>query len=426
MKDKMKKIADFVRQKCSADDFTLRIFHNHDLYSRFAQNGITQHIDGKNLQIKLDVAFDNKTGSALVNQNNEENLVYLIKTAEEMAKVNKPDPEFMASETDHELRKLEEPATATKKLTVQQMVDGIEKCVENARFKKAKISGLSHKHISQNYMITKNGFCGYDEHGIFSHSMTMKKGGRETKVERSCKDFAQFSMKENLQQLNQQFDSLQEPQQIKNERMPVIMRPQAFLTWIYYLIWTYRRREADEGMNPYTNKIGKKFFGEKFSLRSVIDNPVLQTPRFDHDGLPTKHIDWIEKGVIKNMQADRYYAKKQNIEPASIFNIAIDGGQTSEEEMMQKAGRGIILNSLWYIRPVDMKAGEWTGLTRDGVLYFEDGKIKKAVTNFRWNEILHNATKRILALGPAQQIEYIAQIPTVLIDDFNFVDVTTF
>lgn len=426
MKDKMKKIADFVRQNCSADDFTLRIFHNHDLYSRFAQNGITQHIDGKNLQINLEVAFDNKTGTALVNQNDEASLERLIKTAEEMAKLNKPDPEFMPSEPEHKLPKLTPPATATRNLTVEKMVDGIEKCVKNAEKKSAKISGLSHKQINQYYMETKNGFNGYDELGSFSHSMTMKKGGRETKVERSCKDFAQFSMEENLQQLNQQFDSLQEPQQIKYEKMPVIMRPQAFLKWIFYLIWTYQRREADEGMNPYTDKIGKKFFGEKFSLRSVIDNPALHTPRFDQYGFPTKHIDWIEKGVIKNMQADRYYAKQKNIEPASIYNVVIDGGNTSEEEMMQKVGRGIILNSLWYIRPVDMKAGEWTGLTRDGVLYFEDGKVKKAVTNFRWNEILHDATKRILALGPAQQIEYMAQIPTVLIDDFNFVDVTTF
>jgi hypothetical protein len=46
--------------------------------------------------------------------------------------------------------------------------------------------------------------------------------------------------------------------------------------------------------------------------------------------------------------------------------------------------------------------------------------------NFRWNEILHKATKRILALGESVQQEYYAMIPAMLIDDFNFVDVTTF
>jgi predicted Zn-dependent protease len=94
--------------------------------------------------------------------------------------------------------------------------------------------------------------------------------------------------------------------------------------------------------------------------------------------------------------------------------------------MMKMVERGVILNNLWYIRPVDAKSGVWTGLTRDGVLYFEDGEIKHSVTNFRWNEILHDATKRIIALGKAVQVEHYAVLPTIMFDDFNFVDVTTF
>lgn len=426
MKDKMKQLADSIKKYCKADDYAFHIVESQDLHTRFAQNGITQHINGTNLQISLEVAFDNKTGAAEVNQTDKDSLKYLVKTAENLAKLNKPDPEFVSSETAHDLRNLEKPADKTLKLNIKEVVDGIEKCIANAKKKNAKISGISQKNITSHYMETKNGFSGYDKTAHFSHSMTMKKGGIETKVERSCREYADFSMQNNIEQLNSQFDSLQEPQKMDYGRLPVIMRPQAFLTWIYYLIWTFQRREADEGMNPYTNKIGERFFGENFSLRSLVDDPKIQAPRFDSNGIPTKNIDWILNGVIKNMQTRRYYAKKKKIPPASIFNVVIDGGNSSEEEMMKMVDRGIILNSLWYIRPVDMKSGEWTGLTRDGVLYFEDGKIKNAVTNFRWNEILHNATKKIIALGPSQQIQYNAKVPTVLINDFNFVDVTTF
>jgi predicted Zn-dependent protease len=94
--------------------------------------------------------------------------------------------------------------------------------------------------------------------------------------------------------------------------------------------------------------------------------------------------------------------------------------------MMKQVERGVIVNNLWYIRPVDTKSGEWTGLTRDGVLYFENGEIQHSLTNFRWNEVLHDVTKRILALGPPVQLRPEIVVPTMLIDDFNFVDVTTF
>ncbi len=435
MKDKMMKCGELVKRICKADDFTLQIGHSQDLHTRFAQNAITQHIDGESLRsgswtvsggVNLKVAFGNKTGSASVNQLDEESIISLVKKAENIAKINKPDPEYVASEGKHTLREMEKPAVATVNLSVEKIVDGIEKCIKNAERKDGKLSGISEKHVRSNYMLTKNGFEGYDESASYSHSMTIKKKGIETKVYRAVSDYDRFSMNELIERLNEQFDSLNEPEPYEKGRLPVIMRPQAVLHWLNYLVWTLQQREADDGLNPYTGQIGKHFFGDKFSLKSTISDPHISAPLFTNNGLPAEDTEWIVNGVIKKMQADRYYAKKKGIKPASLFNLVIEGGDTSEQEMMKKVKRGVILNNLWYIRPIDAKTGEWTGLTRDGVLYFEDGKIKKAVTNFRWNEVLHDATKRILALGPAYQILPHATIPTIMIDDFNFVDVTTF
>jgi len=70
--------------------------------------------------------------------------------------------------------------------------------------------------------------------------------------------------------------------------------------------------------------------------------------------------------------------------------------------------------------------GELTGMTRDGVLYFEDGKVKHAVNNLRFNEIPHDTTRRILALGKNVLASSHMKLPTMLIDGFNFVDKTSF
>ena len=94
--------------------------------------------------------------------------------------------------------------------------------------------------------------------------------------------------------------------------------------------------------------------------------------------------------------------------------------------MMQMVPRGLIINRFWYIRTVDTKAGELTGMTRDGVLYFENGKVKHAVNNLRFNEIPHDMTRRILALGKEKLTALSMIVPTALIDNFNFVDKTTF
>ncbi len=72
------------------------------------------------------------------------------------------------------------------------------------------------------------------------------------------------------------------------------------------------------------------------------------------------------------------------------------------------------------------KSGELTGLTRDGILYYKNGKFEKSVNNFRWNEIPHDMTRRILALGKQVVNDTHSIIPTMLIKDFTLVDNTRF
>jgi len=424
--DEYKKICDYIKKKSTADDFTFGIDTTDKLYIRFAQNAITQNITGKNILLTLRVAFDNKTGESYINQTDENALNYLISTAEETARLNKPDPEFVPSESYHELPPAKKPATATLQLTEKQIIDEIEKVVRNAEKKEAKVFGLSNKVYTQKYLFTKNGFEGSDEQAYFSHSMTMRKDEIETKVSKSIKDFSRFSMENLISELNNQFDSLKTPQPMEKGRIPVILRPAAVLEWLLYIVWTFDLRNADEGITPYTNQVGKKFFGEKFSLMSDSDDPQLTAERFDDMGVPNYTTNWITHGTIENMRTSRWYAKKKGIEPKNIFNIKVAGENLSESELMNMVKRGVIVNRFWYIRPVDMKTGEWTGLTRDGVLYFEDGKVLHPVMNFRWNEIFHDASRRVLALGKSVQQEHYARIPAMLINDFNFVDVTTF
>ena len=425
-KQEMQKAAEFIRKNVKADDFYFSVTASEDLLTRFAQNGITQHITGDKLHVSLGVDFDNKNGQASGNNLDEDSLNYLIKTAESMAKLNQPDPENVQSEGVHKLPDVNNYSQNTAALSVEKIVDDIKICVENAKNRDAKLSGISEKRLNHTMLTTKNGFEGFDQFASFSHSMTMKKEGVETKVSRSVKDHAKLDFPALIDQLNSQFDSLSNPVQIEKGRIPVILRPAAVLNWLQYLIWTFDRRTADEGHTPFTDQIGKQFFGKDFTFRSSLDDPDLNAAKFLNGGVPAENVNWIVNGVLKNMSATRYYAKQKNLKALRPYNIIVEGGDTSEAEMIKMVKRGVIVNNFWYIRPIDRKIGEWTGLTRDGVLYFEDGKIQKSVTNFRWNEILHDATKRILAMGPVIQQEYYAKIPTLLIDDFNFVDVTTF
>ena len=94
-----------------------------------------------------------------------------------------------------------------------------------------------------------------------------------------------------------------------------------------------------------------------------------------------------------------------------IGNLVLSGeadGPTLED-MVARTGRGLLLTSLWYLRDVDPRALLLTGLTRDGVYLVEDGRIRGAVNNFRFNASPVGVLGRVLEVGrtePALPREY--------------------
>lgn len=422
----IEKAIKYIQKNCKADDHFISIWVKDSHETRFAQNCITQHIAGSNVQLGLEVAYDNKTGKSRTNQLDEESLKRLISTAQDMAKSNQPDPEFMPSVGSAKVPTPKNLIEATVELAPETMVEIVRDSIANAEKKGAMVSGMTEKHHQRSIIVTKNGFYGDAEFSEFGHSMTMKKGNAETKVSFADKNFANFRLKKELDRLNAQMDSLSDPQVFEAQQIPVIIRPAALVELFGFMSYMMNRRQADEGMTPYTGQLGKDFFGKNFSLYSTLKDKDLIANPFSGEGLPSEEIKWVDKGRLLNMPTNRYWAKETNSKPSQPYNFLISGGDASEAEMMKMAGKGLIINRFWYIRFVDMKRGELTGMTRDGVLYFEKGKIKHAVNNLRWNEIPHEVTHRIMAMGKSELVEAYAKIPTMLIDKFNFVDKTSF
>lgn len=418
---------ELLNTQCDADDWSMMITSMDGIATRFAQNGITQHIAGKKEEVRLSLSYKNCTGAASINQISEEKFIELIQVVREIALLNPPNPEHMPTlgmPTCIEVSNFDQAVAA---LTENELVDIIETVVRRAEGMNATLSGMTERYIQFDGHYTKNGINNERSLTDFSHSMTLKRDTVETRVSKECKRYRDFNLEEEWSQLVSQFDSLSNPMDMEAETIPVILRPQAVVDLFSFMLYFMDRRDADNGMSPYSGKLGQQCFGELFNCQSSIAEEDLLIPTYYADGLPTTTIDWIQKGILENLQTSRFYAKEIGAEPKPYpYNVFIPGADTTEEEMMKLVKRGLIINRFWYIRVVDDKSGELTGMTRDGVLYFEDGKIKHAVNNFRFNEIPYLATQRLLALGKSKLVSIDYKVPTMLIDDFHFEDKTSF
>src|SRR5690606_20778011 len=100
-------------------------------------------------------------------------------------------------------------------------------------------------------------------------------------------------------------------------------------------------------------------------------------------------------------------------------NVIMEGGNQSLEDMIKSTKRGILDTRLWYIRAVDPQTLLYTGLTRDGTFYIENGKIKHPVKNFRFNESPIIMLNNLQALDKRQRINSSLK-PPMKISDFTF------
>ena len=97
----------------------------------------------------------------------------------------------------------------------------------------------------------------------------------------------------------------------------------------------------------------------------------------------------------------------------------MNGGNTSLEDLIKDTRRGVLVTRLWYIRTVDPQTLLYTGLTRDGTFFIENGRIKHPIKNFRFNESPIIMLNNLEALGEQVRING-NLIPYMKVRDFTF------
>ncbi|MEN9509322.1 MAG: hypothetical protein RLZZ621_1885, partial [Gemmatimonadota bacterium] len=158
---------------------------------------------------------------------------------------------------------------------------------------------------------------------------------------------------------------------------------------------------------------------------------------YDDDGLPIEKVVWIENGVVKNLNYDRYWAQKQGVQPTRSGgggfrgagrSLRMMGGDASIADMVKSTERGVLVTRFWYIRPVDARTILYTGLTRDGTFLIENGKVTRPIKNFRFNESPIFFLNNLQAMGTTMRINASENLgaggavymPAIKVRDFTF------
>ncbi|WP_371357578.1 metallopeptidase TldD-related protein, partial [Hydrocoleum sp. CS-953] len=176
--------------------------------------------------------------------------------------------------------------------------------------------------------------------------------------------------------INRAFASRQ-PKEITPGVYPVIFSGAALADLLIWLIFNLDARAADEGRSfmsrtdetgkPEGNRVGEQIFSPLVQLQRYPGHPLLQLGNFSADGLSNHYLDIIKDGVPQTLSYSRYWAAQQGKQPTgSMFPIVMQGSEQSLPDLISQTERAILVNRSWYVRYVNPRTLEVTGMTRDG------------------------------------------------------------
>jgi PmbA protein len=154
---------------------------------------------------------------------------------------------------------------------------------------------------------------------------------------------------------------------------------------------------VEAGMSFLGDKVGQKVASDCIS---IADDPTLEgtygaTP-FDAEGLPTRRNHIIEGGVLKGYLHNSTTAKKFNTSTTANaglvaprpFNLVVEPGQKSLDELIASVEKGIYVTNNWYLRYQNYQSGDFSTIPRDAMFIIEGGKLARPVKELRISDNL--------------------------------------
>src|SRR5581483_8863342 len=98
-KDQAAEIFAKIRKYSSAEEVEALFFGGHSALTRFANNTIHQNVAEEHYGVSVRTVFGGRTARASTNKLDDESLKRVVRSSEELAKVQQPDPDLLPMAT---------------------------------------------------------------------------------------------------------------------------------------------------------------------------------------------------------------------------------------------------------------------------------------------------------------------------------------
>ena len=433
-KTKALDLIDFAIAQSQADGVFVSLSNSETALSRFSENQISQNVRKNTFSLTVTSYFGKRSASASTTELNREAIAATLKRAEDLARIAPEDPEWvelLPEQTYSDRTPAFDEATANlsplKKGEIIQQVCALSK--------EAGVNGsgtLSFK-VSLNAIGNSAGLRGCDRTTEADFSFTARIDNGSSWNRCTAWSIEQLPIVELTTKVIQRAIASRNPQSIEPGDYTVIFEPAAFASLLPWVIWNLDARAADEGRSFMSrndngklvgNKVGEQLFNPIVQVQRNPTHPLLQSGRFFGNGLSNIPLDIIKDGMVQTLSYSRYWAKEQDQKPTgAMYPIVMTGSEQTVSDLIASTERGILVTRAWYVRYVNPRTLEVTGMTRDGTFLIENGKVSHPIRNLRFNQSLPEMLKNVVEVSQPKRCGG-SVVPGCKVKNFHFSSIT--
>jgi predicted Zn-dependent protease len=433
--DEALSLVEKVIKQSEAEEVFVSLSTGEESLSRYSENQMTQNISKNRFSLSITSYFGKRSASASTTEIDQEAIKDTIRRSEELARIAPEDPEWvpLLEPQTYEQRTpaFDEATAALSPLARGEMVQRV--CALSA---KAGVEGSGSLSTEAFLRAVGNsrGLRASDRGTDADFSFTARIENGSSWSQRSGFAIDQLPIESLTEQLIERALASRHPREVNPGTYPVVFDGAAFGDLLSWVIWNLDARAADEGRSfmsrtdeagkPAGNRLGEQMFSPLVQVQRNPAHPLLQLGTCFGDGLSNHYTEVIKDGVPQTLSYSRYWAQQQGKEPTgAMFPIVMSGSNQSLADLIAQTERGILVNRAWYVRYINPRTLEVTGMTRDGTFWIEDGQIAYPIKNLRFNQSLPEMLREVDALSTVQRFRS-SVVPGVRVKAFNFSSVT--
>ncbi|MDP8227331.1 MAG: TldD/PmbA family protein [Candidatus Celaenobacter polaris] len=304
----------------------------------------------------------------------------------------------------------------------------------------AEIEIVAYKEVLNQRIINSQGTDVHSKIGSTGYWLSLVYPGGGAGISRVYEEKIPFPVSRNiLDNLVKMYNDSSKVVTIPGGKMKILFMPGSMYTLLWRLNSGTSAKSIHEDISPIKKDIGKQIVSEAITFYDdPLDDEVPGARSFDDEGVPTKKMNIIEKGVLKNFFYDINYAQKLSKQSTGhgyrasmwggdtitmkptprLAHPRIAPGEKSFGELVAMMDKGIILDGVMGAHSGNIPNGDYSVGVSPG-LYVEKGEIVGRVKDVMVAGNVYDTLKKVVAIENKLHTCWGGRMPAILCDSIS-------